>query len=81
VAGPTKPRSDAVLHFVGILNPPDDLPPGDDRQKPFFGPEWRLTRTERDAAVLDGKWPAPADEPRDPAEGMRFVSLLSPPFI
>lgn len=70
-----------MLHFVGILTPRDDLPPGDDRQKPFFGPEFRLTRTERDAAMLDGKWPKPAEERNDPAEGMRFVSLLSPPFI
>jgi hypothetical protein len=74
-------RSDDVLHFVGILTPRDDLPPGDDRQKPFFGPEWRLTRTERDAAVLDGKWPLPSDAPADRNEGMRFVSMLSPPFI
>lgn len=71
-----------MQHFIGILSPREDLPPGDDRQKPFFGPEWRLTRTERDAAVLAGKYPATADEPRyDPAEGMRFVSLLAPPFI
>ncbi|MDB5539497.1 MAG: hypothetical protein JWQ89_1224 [Devosia sp.] len=40
-----------------------------------------MTRTERDAAVLDGKWPAPPEQSRDPVEGMRFVSLLSPPFI
>jgi hypothetical protein len=70
-----------VLHFIGILSPREDLPEGDDRQKPFFGPEWRLTRAESDAAVLDGKWPAPADKPTDPAETMRFVNLLSPPFI
>ena len=69
-----------MLHFVGILTPRDDLPPGDDRQKPFFGPEFRLT-SERDAAMLDGKWPKPAEEHHDPAQGMRFVSLLSPPFI
>ena len=70
-----------MLHFVGILTPPDDLPPGDERQKPFFGPEWRLTRTERDAAVLDGKWPLPTEAAPDRKEGMRFVSMLSPPFI
>ncbi len=70
-----------MQHFIGILTPREDLPPGDDRQKPFFGPEWRLSRTERDAALLTGKGPSSPDEPRDHFEGMRFVSLLSPPFI
>ena len=71
-----------MLHFIGILGPREDFPEGDDRQKPFFGPEWRLTRGERDAAVLDGKWPAAEErKPTDPAETMRFVNLLSPPFI
>lgn len=70
-----------MQHFIGILTPREDFPEGDERQKPFFGPEWRLTRSERDAAVLAGKHPAPTEEPYDPAEGMRFVSLLSPPFI
>jgi len=71
-----------MLYFIGILAPREDFPAGDDRQKPFFGPEFRLTRGERDKAVLEGKLPPPADEPnRDPLEGMRFVSLLSPPFI
>lgn len=70
-----------MLHFIGILSPREDLPEGDDRQKPFFGPEGRLTRSERDAAALGDKWPAPADKTTDPADTMRFVNLLSPPFI
>ena len=71
-----------MFHFIGILGPKEDLPPGDDRQKPFFGPEWRLTQGERDAARLDGKWPAESDEPDElPDGGARFVTLLAPPFI
>ena len=70
-----------MQHFIGILAPREDFPDGDDRQKPFFGPEWRLTRSERDKAVLDGKWPTPVEERDDPCEGMRFVSLLSLPFL
>jgi hypothetical protein len=67
-----------MLHFMSILKPVDKAPvPGE--QKPFFGPDWRLTRTERDAQYLDGKWPEEQRERDD--EGMRFVSLLSPPFL
>lgn len=67
-----------MLHFMSILKP-DEKAPVKGEQKPFFGPEWRPTRTERDAHFLDGKWPEEAHERDD--EGMRFVSLLSPPFL
>jgi hypothetical protein len=67
-----------MLHFVSVLKPVEKSPV-EGEQKPFFGPDWRLTRTERDAHYLDGKWP---EEPRERGdEGMRFVSMLSPPFL
>ena len=67
-----------MLHFMSVLKPAEKASaPGE--QKPFFGPDWRPTRTERDAQFLDGKWP---EEPRERGdEGMRFVNLLSPPFL
>lgn len=67
-----------MLHFVNVLKPAEKAPVAGE-QKPFFGPDWRPTRTERDAQFLAGKWP---EEPRErDDEGMRFVSLLSPPFL
>lgn len=67
-----------MLHFVSVLRPAE-RPPVEGEQKPFFGPDWRPSRTVRDAQFLAGKWP---DEPRDRGDdGMRFVSMLSPPFI
>jgi hypothetical protein len=67
-----------MLHFVNVLKPVEK-PPETGGQKPFFGPEWRPASTEREAWFLDGKWPA---EPREPGdETMRFVNLLSPPFL
>ena len=67
-----------MLHFVNVLKPVEKTS-AEGGQKPFFGPDWRLTRTERDVLYLAGKWP---DEPREREdEGMRFVSLLSPPFL
>ena len=71
-----------MLHFVGILTPSATAPGPNAPQKPFFGPEWRLSRKERVAAMLEGKWPendTEADEPDQ--EAPRFVSLLSPPFL
>ena len=68
-----------MLHFIGILSPREDLPPGDDRQKPFFGPELRLT--PEIVVVADGREPEPRKPPTDPAETMRFASLLGPPFL
>ena len=71
-----------MQHFIGILAPNEKQPVDDAKQKPFFGPEWRLTRAERDAAVLAGKWPGDwGSDGEHPERGMRFVSLLSPPFI
>jgi len=67
-----------MLHFVNVLRPADKAPV-EGEQKPFFGPDWRPSRTERDAQFLVGKWPAEPREPED--EGMRFVNLLSPPFL
>lgn len=67
-----------MLHFMGVLKPVEKAPE-DGKQKPFFGPDWRPSRTERDALYLDGKWPSEWREAND--EGMRFVSLLSPPFL
>ena len=67
-----------MLHFVSVLKPVDRAPV-EGQQKPFFGPDFRPSRTEQDAHFLAGKWP---EEPREHAdEGMRFVSLLSPPFL
>ncbi|MGV3492020.1 MAG: hypothetical protein ACO1OG_11945 [Devosia sp.] len=67
-----------MLHFIGILTPREDFPEGDDRQKPFFGPELRVTgeklfddEDERDEQRF----------PRDPADTMLFANLLSPPFL
>lgn len=67
-----------MLHFIGILTPREDYPEGDDRQKPFFGPELRLTKAE------PGKQSDREDDPRfprDPADTMLFANLLSPPFL
>ncbi len=67
-----------MLHFMSILKPVEKAAV-EGEQKPFFGPDWRPSRTERDAHFLADKWP---EEPRDNTdEGMRFVSLLSPPFL
>jgi hypothetical protein len=67
-----------MLHFMGVLKPVERAPV-DGEQKPFFGPDWRLSRTEKDAQYLDGKWPAESRERED--EGLRFVNLLSPPYL
>lgn len=67
-----------MLHFIGILTPREDYPEGDDRQKPFFGPELRLTRSE--LGKPDDK-PEDPRFPRDPADTMLFANLLSPPFL
>jgi hypothetical protein len=67
-----------MLHFVSVLMPAEKAPV-EGEQKPFFGPDFRPSRTERDAHYLDGKWPAESRE-RD-EDGLRFVSLLSPPFF
>jgi len=67
-----------MLHFVGVLMPVEKAP-ADGEQKPFFGPEWRPTRAERDSLYLNGKWPEDPREHRD--DGMRFVNLLSQPFL
>lgn len=71
-----------MLHFVGILTPGETVRGPDAPQKPFFGPDWRLSRKERVAALLEGKWPANDGEADEPTgEVPRFVSLLSPPFL
>jgi hypothetical protein len=67
-----------MLHFIGILTPREDLPEGDDRQKPFFGPELRLSKEPADQS--DDRADNPRF-PRDPADTMLFANLLSPPFL
>lgn len=67
-----------MLHFVGVLTPVEKAPV-DSGQKPFFGPDWRLSQAEKGPQYLDGKWPTEADERDD--EGLRFVDLLSPPLL
>ena len=67
-----------MLHFVSVLKPAEKAPV-DGGQKPFFGPDWRPSRAERDAQFLAGKWPLEPRERDD--DGIRFVSLLSSPFF
>ncbi|MBN9311286.1 hypothetical protein [Devosia sp.] len=66
-----------MLHFIGILSPREDFAEGDDRQKPFFGPELRLSPDPRKKAEPDDRRPRQTD----PAETMRFAALLAPPFL
>lgn len=70
-----------MLHFVNVFMPREDRESKTDDQKSFFGPDWRLSRGERDAALLNGKLPAEADEADRSAFSPRFVTLLSPPFL
>ena len=67
-----------MLHFVSVLMPAEKAPV-EGEQKPFFGPDFRPSRIERDAHYLDGKWPAESRERHK--DGLRFVSLLSPQFF
>jgi hypothetical protein len=67
-----------MRHFVSVLKPAETVP-AEGGQKPFSRPDWRPTRAERDAQLLAGKWP-PEPRERDD-EGIRFVSLPSPPFL
>jgi hypothetical protein len=67
-----------MLHFIGILTPREDLPEGDERQKPFFGPE---LRADEGGAKKRPLFDDDSDLPRDPAETMLFANFLSPPFI
>ncbi len=70
-----------MLHFMSILTP-SRRTRDTDEQAPFFGPEWRESRAERDQAILSGKQ---APEPEAVDEGLpmsqRFVTLLAPPFL
>lgn len=70
-----------MLHFMSILTP-SPRKRETDEQAPFFGPDWRESRAERDQAILSGKLPP---EPVAVDEGLpmsqRFVSLLAPPFL
>lgn len=73
-----------MLHFMSILTP---SPRENDRdeQAPFFGPDWRPSRAERDQAILSGKQDPAADAPETLREDLpmsqRFVTLLAPPFL
>ncbi len=70
-----------MLHFMSILTP-SPRKRETDEQAPFFGPDWRESRAERDQAILSGKQ---APEPEAVDEGLpmsqRFVSLLAPLFL
>ena len=68
-----------MLHFFGILTPPSKL---DGDQRRFFSDEPRLSRVERDVAVLHAGLQVERDEREDGNPmSLRFVSLLAPPFL
>ena len=71
-----------MLHFFGILTPAGAPNPDQTEQKPFFGPEWRLSRCERDATLLSGKCPDHGEEPDDWTERRSsFAGMLSQPYF
>ncbi len=67
-----------MLHFIGILTPREDYPEGDDRQKPFFGPE--LQPHQGRAGQAERQRGRPALPARSGRQRMLFANLLSPPF-
>jgi hypothetical protein len=74
-----------MFPLFGILDPSKRARSGDRAQKPFFGgpdPADRITRAERELALLSTDYPLaimpPEDDDGDPdARKLRFVSLFA----
>ena len=66
-----------MTRLIDLLKFTDTRTPAEKR--PFFSPEDRLRRDERDAAVLTGKYPAGTAEAESFSE-YRLASLVQYPY-